>query len=141
MKKVVLIFCLCATAAFAHQGVQNAAVKARMHSMSTIAADMKVLGKMAKESTSFDAQSARAAVMSIAAEAAKIEELFKPQEDDPKSEAKAIIWSEFEDFTKIANDLENAANAAKTLTKLEEVQTSLAKLGATCKACHERYRD
>ena len=98
MRKHSLAICvlLCfATGALAHQGVKNAAVKARMDAMSAIGKDMKVLGGMAKGEAPFDEKVAQMAVSSIADHAAKTFELFEANETDPKSEAKPAIWGDF----------------------------------------------
>ncbi|MEO1306935.1 MAG: cytochrome c, partial [Pseudomonadota bacterium] len=92
--------------ALAHDGVKNAAVMARMHGMSEIAAQMKAIGDMAKGETTFDAAQARAAVASIAEHAGAVPGLFEAPETDPKSEALPVIWEKFGDFTGKALDLQ-----------------------------------
>lgn len=131
-----------ATAALAHQGVQNATVKARMDGMSTIGANMKTLGGMAKGQVAFDAGQAQAAAKAVAQEAARIPSLFEAQETDPKSEALPVIWAEFDRFTAIAADLEMAATtAAGALTGPEDLGPALQAIGSQCSACHKVYRE
>ena len=130
------------TAALAHQGVQNAAVKARMDGMSAIGANMKTLGAMAKGQVAFDAGQAKEAAAAVAQEAARIPSLFEAQETDPKSEALPVIWSEFDRFTAIADDLEAAATvAASALNGPEDLGPALKAIGGQCSACHKAYRE
>lgn len=131
-----------APATDAHSDASNPAVKARMEAMKVIGAQTKVLGDMAKGATEFDAAAAQAAAATMAAEAAKIPALFEPQEDDPESEAKPIIWDDWDDFTAKAMDLEAAATAAEaSLTEAGAVGPALGQIGGACKACHSTYRE
>lgn len=133
---------LVASAAYAHEGVKNPAVMARMHAMKTIGADVKVLGDMAKGSTAFDASAARVALERIAMHAADTPGLFEAPEDDPKSEALPVIWERFDDFRTKAGELEQiAAEGAATLSAPEDVPPLLQALGANCKSCHSVYRE
>ncbi len=130
-----------ATAAFAHSGVKNAAVKARMDAMSSIGAEMKTLGEMTKGVSAFDVSIARAAAASIADHAAETPDLFRAEEDDPKSEATPAIWADFDDFTAKAVALENAARgASSTISSVDDLAPAMKALGETCKACHADYR-
>jgi len=136
------VLILVATAAFAHQGVKNATVKARMDGMSAIADNMKVLGNMAKGKVAFDAATAQAAARAIAEEAGQTPALFKAQEDDPKSEAKPGIWDNFSDFSTKSDELKNVALTLSTsLDTLDDVRAGVGALGRACKACHSRYRE
>ena len=136
------VICLVASAAFAHEGVKNPAVKARMDSMSAIADNMKTLGTMAKGQIDFDAAIARAAATKIAGHAAETPTLFEPQETDPKSEALPAIWANFDDFSVKARELETIAqNVSVTLSTPDDLKAALGQMGATCKSCHSAYRE
>ncbi len=145
MKRSTLILCttvLFAGAAFAHTGVKNAAVKARMDAMSGIGAEMKILGEMAKGVTQFDQKAAQAAAASIAQLAADTPALFEANEDDPKSEAKAKIWTDFDGFVKLSRDMEALATQLSTSIVSEaDVALAIKSLGASCQACHKDYRE
>lgn len=131
-----------ATAALAHTGVKNPAVMARMNGMSAISDNVKVLGTMAKGQIAFDAATAQAAARAISTHSAESVALFTPQETDPKSEARAAIWTDFDDFSAKATDLETlAAGLAETITTVDDVKAAMRPLGASCKACHSLYRD
>lgn len=136
----VLSVCV-ATGTFAHDGVKNPAVKARMDSMGTIRENVKLLGTMAKGGTAFDAAAAQLAAEAIAREAARTPGLFGSNEDDPLSEARASIWDSFDDFTAKAESLEDAAMSAQNIETIEDLATALPAIGASCKACHATYRE
>lgn len=129
-------------AAFAHTGVKNEAVKARMDAMSAIGAEMKVLGQMAKGVASFDGESARSAAAAIAKNSAATPGLFTAQEHDPMSEAKAEIWTDFADFTAKSDHLTKlASDLSQSIGREQDLAPALKSLGDACKACHEIYRE
>lgn len=133
---------LAATAAFAHSGVKNAAVKARMDAMSAVGAEMKTLGMMAKGASTFNADTAKAAAAAIADHASDAPDLFRANENDPKSEAKPAIWENFQDFTAKAVALETVArDLSMSIQNVNDLGPALSALGDTCKACHGDYRE
>ena len=139
---VAAIALVLAGAAFAHTGVKNAAVKARMDSMSAIAAEMKTLGQMAKGAIAFDPEAAKAAAVTISEHAAEIPILFEAEENDPKSEAKAEIWDSFADFTAKSDSLEVLAlELSDSIATESDLASAMKSLGATCQACHKDYRE
>lgn len=139
---IVVVALLTATTALAHQGVKNRAVLARMNGMSAIAENIKVLGAMAKGKVAFDQEAARSAAEAIAQHAGEAPALFAAREDDPKSEARPVIWDDFEDFTAQAEELEEIASGlAVSLASPDDLGPALQKLGANCRSCHEVYRE
>ncbi|NVO24366.1 c-type cytochrome [Donghicola mangrovi] len=144
MKKTFVTLTLIAmgTAALSHGGVQDKNVMARMEVMKTIGSQMKLIGKMAKGETAFDAAAVNAALTEIAAQAALVPDSFETPATDPKSEALPLIWEQFDDFTKLAGDLEStAANLAGTVQTDADLGPVMGQMGATCKACHSTYRE
>ena len=139
---VTVIGLVLAGAAFAHSGVMNPVVKARMDTMSAIGAEMKTLGQMAKGVTAFDGEAARASTAAIAKLASAAPALFQAKEDDPKSEAKIEIWNNFADFTEKAKHLETVALELSTDIKAEsDLAPAMKSLGEACQACHKPYRE
>ena len=137
-----IVALLVAGAAFAHQGVKNPAVMARMNGMSAIAEDMKTIGNMAKGTIQFDAAKAQQALKDIASQASKTPSLFEANEDDPKSEARPEIWSNFDDFTAKAVELETLANQlAPSIEERDDLRSVLRLMGENCKSCHGTYRE
>ena len=145
MKRTRVLTCAIlffASAVFAHTGVKNAAVKARMDAMSGIGAETKTLGEMAKGKTVFDQTTARAAFAAIAKHAAATPALFEAEGDDPKSEAKPAIWSNLYDFVAKSRDLEKIAIGFSTsITSENELAIAIKSLGSSCQACHKAYRE
>lgn len=130
-----------ATALWAHSGVQNPTVMARMHAMMTIKDHIKLMSAMAKGEAPFDGTAARAAAAAIAAQSAEIPARFEAPETDPKSEALPVIWDEFDRFTQLAQDLgTTAAKAAETIQQRADLAPALADIGGACRACHRDYR-
>lgn len=143
MRKLIVaaIAVVAATAAFAHSGVENEAVKARMDAMSAIGDSMKTIGSMAKGQVPFDTEAARLAVASIAEHAGETPALFEANVTDPKSEALPAIWDNFADFTAKAAALEEVALTLSTsIQGSDDLGPALGALGAACKACHTQYR-
>lgn len=126
--------------AWAHEGVRNPAVKARMDGMVRIGDSTKVIGQMARGQTPFDRAAAEAAIAVIAEEGRRTPVLFAAFEDDPKSEAKPAIWDSFDDFSGKAEAMVAAAESADAST-LEALRVSVGEIGRTCGACHEVYRE
>lgn len=132
---------LVATTAFAHSGVQNAAVKERMDFMSAIARNLEVLGNMAKGKSVYDQTLAIAAARAIANEAGQTTALFEDPEMDPKSEAKPAIWENFNDFSQKVIEFEDVAeNVAASINGIEDVKAGVASLAKSCGSCHQIYR-
>ena len=141
LTKTILVGALVlAGAAFAKDGVQDPAVKARMDLMGVIAANTKVLGKMAGGEAPFEAAAAETAKANLAAAAAEIPAKFEPQATDPVSDAKPDVWTNWADFVTKSEALLAAAEALDT-TSLESVQAGMAGVGGACKACHSVYKN
>lgn len=128
---------LFATTAFAHQGVKNPAVMARMEGMSTIADATKTLSQIAKGQG--DIAAAAAARATLIAEAARIDALFQAPETDPKTEARPAIWENYADFVEKAEALRVAAEALDPASPAT-IGAGLPAIGQTCRACHGDYR-
>ncbi|MCA3486101.1 MAG: cytochrome c [Rhodobacter sp.] len=126
--------------AFAKEGVQDPAVKARMELMGVIAANTKVLGEMAGGKATFNAQAAATAKANLAAAAAEIPAKFEPQATDPVSDAKSDIWTNWDDFLTKSETLLAQAEALDT-TSLESIQAGMGGIGGACKACHSVYKN
>lgn len=137
LSMVALVFI--ATAAAAHEGVKNPAVKARMHAMDVISDNLKTIGSMAQGKVAFDATAAQDAVNEIAAQAEQIPTLFEAQETDPKSEAKPEIWTNWDDFVAQADALTSAAQKVDA-SSAKGLGQGLATIGGTCRSCHMQYR-
>lgn len=133
--------CTVAFAAFAHSGVKNPAVMARMEGMKSMGLAVKTLGDMAKGKVAFDADAVALALERLALEAERTEALFEAKEDDPKSEALPVIWTQFADFEAKAHALEAVLAAQnQDMSDAANLGPTLKAIGAQCSACHKIYR-
>ena len=131
---------LVATAALAHSGVKDPQVKARMAGMSVLGEETKVLGQMAKGATPFNAAKAQAAITKMQVEAKRIPALFEPQADDPKSESKPAIWTDWAKFQAHVTALTDAL-ARADVSKPGSLNASVRAIGGACGACHKQFRE
>lgn len=137
---LTLLVAALATAVFAHQGVKNPAVMARMENMSGMQNAMKRLGAMAKQEQAFDAAEAAAQADIIDRLAGEVLQRFEAREDDPKSEAKLEIWENWDDFRKKAERLERVAEPVQ-FNDVVQLQAWMGELQGACKACHDLYTE
>lgn len=128
-----------ASLAFAHSGVANEAVKARMEAMKAIGGATGTIGKMVQGKADFDAAAAQAAAATMAEKAAMIPALFEAEETDPESEAKPEIWTNWDDFVAKGSALEMAAKGLDT-SSLDAMKAGFGPIGAACADCHKAYR-
>ena len=143
MKRFALTFILLvlsATLLLAHNGTKDPFVIKRMELMMSMAESTKVLGQMMKKKIEFDAESATKALSEIGELSMATPAAFKVNASDPKSEAKSIIWDEFNYFTDLAIQLGDSA-AGTTIKSYEDLRPALMQIGAGCKSCHSKYRE
>ena len=100
---------------------------------------VKTLSEMAKGAAPYDAAAAEAAKATLIETSAKIPTIFATPVDDPESEAKPEIWTNWDDFVVKATALQTAA-AAIDVSSAETIQAGLGAVGASCGGCHELYR-
>ncbi len=121
-------------------------VKFRKSLLQLVRSNMGPLGAMAKGNIPYDA-----GVMNV--NAMRIEQLGLMMEDyfvkdtssfDVSTKAKSEIWANFEDFSSKATDMVNAATALQEVALEEDegsYRSAIGKLGGTCKACHDDYKE
>lgn len=139
LKFASLALVLVAGAAIAADGVTNPTVLEREAVMKANGKAMGVLGGMASGKTPFDATAAAAAKADLIAAAKTIPAKFEAKELDPKSTALPKIWEDWDDFTKDAAELVEAAESIDTAS-LDGVKAGVGKVGAVCKDCHTEFR-
>ena len=136
------LIALTAATGFAHEGVQNPTVMARMMNMSDMAESMEVVVNMVRGQSAFDADLALEALVQLTAHAEATNELFIDPATDPKSEALPAIWDNYADFTARAQATQDSAQAAqRALSSLETLAPAVQAIGATCAGCHDLYRE
>lgn len=134
-----LAFCLIAGIAFAHSGVTNPAVKARMDLMKEVQDATAVLGKMARQDLPFDTAKAEAARLKLVETATEIPRAFAAPETDPNSEARPAIWRDWDTFQSSAERMQTVAQTLDT-GSLDALRAGMGKIGKSCKSCHEAFR-
>ena len=141
-KLFVAIFITASSVVFAHSGVKDKNVKERMMLMKEMANNTKIIGQMLKGKTSFDANEAKLALERLSSLSLETPEVFKINATDPKSEAKSNIWDEFDEFTKLSQDLAEATEVlARSVGTINDLRPALKRVSSGCKACHSKYRE
>ena len=141
-KLFVAVFITAFSVAFAHSGVKDKNVKERMMLMKEMANNTKIIGQMLKGKTSFDANEAKLALERLSSLSLETPEVFKINATDPKSEAKSNIWDEFDEFTKLSQDLAEATEVlAGSVGTINDLRPALKRVSSGCKACHSKYRE
>ena len=141
-KLLILIFVTVSSIAFAHSGVKDKNVKERMMVMKAMADNTKIIGQMLKGKTSFDENEAKLALERLSSLSLKTQKVFQVNATDPKSEAKSNIWDEFDEFTKLSQDLAEATEVlAGSVGTINDLRPALKRVSSGCKACHSKYRE
>ena len=141
-KLLILIFVTTSSIAFAHSGVKDKNVKERMMVMKAMADNTKIIGQMLKGKTSFDENEAKLALERLSSLSLKTPKVFEVNATDPKSEAKPAIWDEFDEFTKLSQDLAEATEVlASSVGTISDLRPALKRVSSGCKACHSKYRE
>ena len=130
---------LIAAAAFAHSGVKDPQVMARMNGMSAMEKHNKTLGEMVKGTVAFDKTAATQAIEGMKVEAAKTVALFEPAAQDPKSEALPAIWNNWENFVAQSEALQNVLERV-TINDASDLRPTFRDINRACSACHKDYR-
>ena len=139
---LILIFVTISSIAFAHSGVKDKNVKERMMVMKAMADNTKIIGQMLKGKTSFDENEAKLALERLSSLSLKTPKVFEVNATDPKSEAKPAIWDEFDEFTKLSQDLAEATEVlAGSVGTINDLRPALKRVSSGCKACHSKYRE
>ncbi len=126
----------------AHSGVLNKDVAARMTLMSSMGRNMGVLGKMLQKKAPFDRGKAVQAINNIEQLAVETPTVFERRVLDPKSEARDLIWEEFEAFKKISISLATSAKQlSSSMKSSDDLRPALINLSQSCKECHSRFRE
>jgi cytochrome c556 len=140
VKAIMIGAVVIAGAAYAKGDRTDPNAKARSDLMRDIGKNTGILGDMAGGKAAYDAAAAEAAKAALIADAAAIEAAFKDQgAADPASEAKAEIWTEWDDFLADAKMLGDAATAMD-VASAETIGAGMGALGGACKDCHTEFR-
>lgn len=161
MQKFMVVVCALVVVAIGASAAVSAedlaaAVKERRDLMkNTVAPAAKLGGKMVKGAEPFDGTKAAKAMNDISGVPDKYVTLFPKgtehggaadsqiADEDDRSEAKAEIWDDFDDFKAIAMKLKDtSAKAAKAAEQGKGTFTAAFNdMTKVCKQCHEKYRE
>jgi len=111
----------------------------RQAAMKDVLASFKVLVGISK-SGQFDAAEASKRGTAIAADLDKFKDLFPEGSQNADDKALPQIWSDRAGFEQHRMDARNAALAIAASTDMASFKTAFKSLGASCDACHEKYR-
>ncbi len=142
-RALILGFMLTAGYAAAHTGATGP-VKERMDAMSAIADALKAIAPMATGKSEADPAVIEAHAATIIDHAGQIPDLFSEETPGGISEARAVIWRDWEDFTARAARMQAAAEGLRDMASTDDPQAleaSFGELAQTCKGCHELYRE
>ncbi|MEL6169562.1 MAG: cytochrome c [Pseudomonadota bacterium] len=126
---------------FAHEGVKDPQVRARMDLMKTLAGDEKLIRRMARGEETMDLVAARAAAVRIVQNGHRVTDLFENRSSDPKSEAKPDIWTDWAAFSNANARMVEAATILTSVQGTADLGTGARHLAETCSACHDRFSD
>ena len=142
LKLFALSSFLISSIAFAHSGVKDKNVKERMMLMKAMANNTKRIGQMLKKQTPFELTEVKLALEQLSSLSLQTPTVFEVNATDPKSEAKQNIWDEFDEFTRLSNELaKNTSELAILVEDIDDLRPTLMKVSEGCKACHSKYRE
>ena len=122
----------------AHSGAKGV-VKMRMDTMKSIGAQMKKMSAIVKDPSMFDAKLVSSTAKELTQHAAKIPDLFPKGTNQKPSEAKNEIWSDWDKFLAISNELKQSA-AELQQANAETFKPTFLKAAKTCTTCHQVFR-
>ena len=110
--------------------------------MKAMANNTKRIGQMLKKQTPFELTEVKLALEQLSSLSLQTPTVFEVNATDPKSEAKQNIWDEFDEFTRLSNELaKNTSELAILVEDIDDLRPTLMKVSEGCKACHSKYRE
>ncbi|MEO1041434.1 MAG: cytochrome c [Pseudomonadota bacterium] len=121
------------------------AVSVRQSLFDLIGWNIGGLGPIARGRAPYDAALVEQSADRLAQLGAMIPDAFAADtsSSDVASEARPVIWTEFDDFTEHATTMAEAAEEVRELAAAgdeEAALTAIRHLASTCKSCHQSYR-
>jgi cytochrome c556 len=118
-------------------------VKLRQSAYTVLGAQMGIMGNMLQGRVPYDAKAFQIAAERAAFMATVVPDVFPAGSMNASSKAKAELWSNAAEFQKLMNDLQTRTAALVTAAQsgnLETIKPALGATGASCKACHDKYK-
>ena len=111
--------------------------------MGDIGDNMKIIGTMIKTGD-FNRSAAQDAANAISNHATSVKELFPTDSLDKPSEALPQIWTDWDEFIAIGQQMgveaEKLAKMAGGSSSVDEIKDQFRRLGQSCRSCHEKFR-
>lgn len=129
--------------AFGHDGATGI-VKERMDFMKELGDATKALAAMYKGEIGYEPDVARRHAEVIEDHAPSLIGYFPENSNEPPSESRDEIWERWEEFERLAEELEATSGAFLTAVEssddIEATRRSFTALGRSCSACHDDFR-
>ncbi|MBL23212.1 MAG: hypothetical protein CMM48_04865 [Rhodospirillaceae bacterium] len=127
--------------AIAHEGAVGV-VAERMATMKNMGAAMKQIKAMIKGRADYDAARVEELARAIAAHSGeKMTSLFPQGSDEKPAQTKPAVWSDWQRFRALADDLQQKAialaNAAGSAATAKSPYRAVSK---NCRSCHKKFR-
>ena len=117
-------------------------VKLRQSAYTVLGAQMGAMGAMASGRAPYDAAAFRLAADRAAFMATIVSDTF-PAGSAGNGKAKPELWQQQADFQRLMKDMQAKTAALATAAKgsdLEAIKPAFGAAGASCKACHDKYK-
>jgi len=118
-------------------------VKLRQSAYTVLGAQMGLMGAQASGRAPYDANTFRVAAERAAFIANYVPELFPTGSITPNSKAKAELWQQQGEFLRLMRDMRSKMATLATTARgsdLEVIKPAFAAVGASCKACHDKFK-
>ena len=107
-------------------------------------AQMGIMAGMVQGRAHYDAKAFMDAAERPAIMATVVPDVFPAGSMNPSSKAKAELWNNAAEFQKLMKDMQTRTAALVTAAKsgnLETIKPAFGATGASCKACHDSFRN
>lgn len=141
MKKIIIMLAFSLGTNVCAHGSAAGEIKERLDAMSAIGDANKILSSIAKGRTEFQTEVVKTNAEIIFNNTGdSLTELFPEDSLADDSEAKAIIWQNWDKFVGLNTDLNAAALNLSNATSAEEFATLYRQVGGACRSCHKSFR-
>ena len=120
----------------------RAYVQYRQHIMLAIGANLNAISDIFRYRLPFGGD-IKVHAENMAGNVTLVRAAFEKQASSPQSRAKPALWANWEEFVKLADQLQSASAAlagAAATGDMNQIGTQVKAVGSACKACHDRFR-
>lgn len=137
-----LSFFVICSPSIAHEGATGV-VKQRMHLMKSLGKGMKQMRGMTKGKVALDQQAFINHIQDLKQGSLQMKQLFPEGSMQPPTEARAVIWKNWEQFENLSDKLLSESEKlerAFTTQDQKQVSEQLKRVGKVCLQCHKKFR-